>query len=91
MRLSSLCGQLQTIATGERIYFTIVRGHPEHDPEDGSIIDLIYFTLLFFRCGNIAAILELDENLQRNFPIFEAAPQEQRGLPSKKPQPDYFL
>ena len=28
-----------------------------------------------YRCGNVAAILELDENLQRDFTIFEAAPQ----------------
>ena len=49
---------------------------------------------LFFhpcRCGNVAAILELDEHLQRDFTIFEAAPQESRGIPSKKPQADYFL
>jgi serine/threonine-protein phosphatase 4 catalytic subunit len=28
-----------------------------------------------YRCGNVAAILELDENLHRDFTIFEAAPQ----------------
>lgn len=28
-----------------------------------------------YRCGNVAAILELDENLNRDFTIFEAAPQ----------------
>lgn len=86
-----------------------------------------------YRCGNVAAILELDENLERDFTIFEAAPQvslgvfpwilaarlddqpsnlnlttfnltsdqmltstflstqENRGVPCKKPQPDYFL
>jgi len=44
-----------------------------------------------YRCGNVAAILELDENLHRDFTIFEAAPQETRGVPSKKPQADYFL
>lgn len=27
-----------------------------------------------YRCGNIAAILELDENLKKNFKIFEASP-----------------
>ena len=32
-----------------------------------------------YRCGNVAAILELDEHLARNFTIFEAAPQEARG------------
>ena len=44
-----------------------------------------------YRCGNVAAILELDEHLQRDFTIFEAAPQESRGIPCKKPQPEYFL
>ena len=28
----------------------------------------------YCRCGNVAAILELDENLQNDFLIFEAAP-----------------
>ena len=27
------------------------------------------------RCGNVAAILQLDESLGKTFPIFEAAPQ----------------
>eukprot|EP01059_Diplonema_ambulator_P035017 TRINITY_DN812_c0_g1_i5.p2 TRINITY_DN812_c0_g1~~TRINITY_DN812_c0_g1_i5.p2 ORF type:complete len:308 (+),score=64.33 TRINITY_DN812_c0_g1_i5:116-1039(+) len=44
-----------------------------------------------YRCGNVASILELDEHLQRNYKIFEAAPQEARGVPAKKPTPDYFL
>ncbi|XP_059086024.1 serine/threonine-protein phosphatase 4 catalytic subunit [Tigriopus californicus] len=44
-----------------------------------------------YRCGNVAAILELDEELCRGFTIFEAAPQESRGIPCKKPQADYFL
>ena len=39
----------------------------------------------FTRCGNVAAILELDENLSKNYKIFEAAPQEARGVPAKKP------
>ena len=34
-----------------------------------------------YRCGNVAAILELDEHLNKNFKIFEAAPQEARGVP----------
>jgi len=44
-----------------------------------------------YRCGNIAAVLELDEKLGRNYKKFEAAPQESRGIPAKKPAPDYFL
>lgn len=44
-----------------------------------------------YRCGNVAALLELDENLDKNFKVFEAAPQEARGVPAKKAAPDYFL
>eukprot|EP01088_Endostelium_zonatum_P008954 TRINITY_DN22139_c0_g1_i1.p1 TRINITY_DN22139_c0_g1~~TRINITY_DN22139_c0_g1_i1.p1 ORF type:complete len:317 (-),score=64.94 TRINITY_DN22139_c0_g1_i1:37-951(-) len=44
-----------------------------------------------YRCGNVAAILELDENCNKNFKIFEAAPREVRGVPAKKPVPEYFL
>lgn len=44
-----------------------------------------------YRCGNIAAILELDENLNRSFKIFEAASAESRGIPTKRSQPIYFL
>jgi len=44
-----------------------------------------------YRCGNVAAILELDEHRIQNFKIFEAAPQEARGIPAKRPSPDYFL
>ena len=28
-----------------------------------------------YRCGNVAAILEFDEHLRKNYKIFEAAPQ----------------
>jgi serine/threonine-protein phosphatase 4 catalytic subunit len=44
-----------------------------------------------YRCGNVAAILELDENLNKEFRVFDAAPQESRGALAKKPAPDYFL
>ena len=44
-----------------------------------------------YRCGNVAAILELDENLNRFYKKFEAAPSDERGVPAKKSVPDYFL
>jgi len=44
-----------------------------------------------YRCGNTAAILELDEQLGRRFKVFEAAPQEARGAQAKRAAPDYFL
>ena len=44
-----------------------------------------------YRVGNIAAILQLDDNLNRSYKIFDAAPPEKRGLIGKHPVPDYFL
>ncbi|XP_952661.1 serine/threonine protein phosphatase pp-x isozyme 1, putative [Theileria annulata] len=44
-----------------------------------------------YRCGNIASIMEVDENLNCNFKKFEAVPPDKRGIPAKKPLPDYFL
>ena len=44
-----------------------------------------------YRCGNIASIMEIDEHLNKTYRIFEAAPQEVRGVPAKKQVPDYFL
>jgi serine/threonine-protein phosphatase 4 catalytic subunit len=44
-----------------------------------------------YRCGNVAAILELDENLKSYYKIFEAAPQDARGVPEKRAAPEYFL
>uniref|UniRef100_A0A0G4FV29 Serine/threonine-protein phosphatase n=1 Tax=Chromera velia CCMP2878 TaxID=1169474 RepID=A0A0G4FV29_9ALVE len=44
-----------------------------------------------YRCGNIAAVLEFDEHLNQQFKTFDAAPAEVRGVPAKKPAPDYFL
>jgi serine/threonine-protein phosphatase 4 catalytic subunit len=44
-----------------------------------------------YRCGNVAAILQMDENLERSFAIFEAAPQECRGSSQRSPVQSYFL
>ncbi|KAI9482952.1 MAG: serine/threonine-protein phosphatase 4 catalytic subunit [Benjaminiella poitrasii] len=45
-----------------------------------------------YRCGNIAAILELDDYLTKQYKLFEAAPQQElRDAPQTKSLPDYFL
>lgn len=44
-----------------------------------------------YRCGNVAAILDLGEDLSRKYIIFKAAPQDNRGPPIKKVLPEYFL
>jgi len=44
-----------------------------------------------YRCGNVAAIMEVDEDLGQSFKIFDAAPAEARGAPSKQAPAAYFL
>merc|ERR1712217_650424 len=44
-----------------------------------------------YRCGNVAAVLEFDEHVNKFFRIFEAAPADVRGVPARKLVPDYFL
>lgn len=47
-----------------------------------------------YRCGNVAAILQIDDNLERNYKVFEAQITELQGsklMPMKRPVPEYFL
>ena len=44
-----------------------------------------------YRCGNVASIMECDEDLEKEFKIFEAAPTDLRIQPTKKDIPEYFL
>ncbi|EIE91567.1 hypothetical protein G6F46_005048 [Rhizopus delemar] len=45
-----------------------------------------------YRCGNVAAILQLDEHLNTEYKMFDAAPQQDtKGTPNKSNLPDYFL
>eukprot|EP01064_Diplonema_japonicum_P019608 TRINITY_DN2834_c8_g1_i1.p1 TRINITY_DN2834_c8_g1~~TRINITY_DN2834_c8_g1_i1.p1 ORF type:complete len:334 (+),score=43.94 TRINITY_DN2834_c8_g1_i1:83-1003(+) len=44
-----------------------------------------------YRCGNVASILKFDEKLNKTYQIVDAAPQETRGIPAKKPALEYFL
>jgi hypothetical protein len=50
-------------------------GPPQITATGKYLITSYMYLYLLCRCGNVAAILELDENLNRNYKIFEAAPQ----------------
>lgn len=44
-----------------------------------------------YRCGNIAAIMELDTFLAKRFVTFKESEQDNRGIANKKILPEYFL
>jgi len=43
-----------------------------------------------YRCGNVASILALDENLNRDFKIFKEVPESSRVVPART-APSYFM
>ena len=47
-----------------------------------------------YRCGNVAAVMEVSDNSKRGYNTFTAAPECERAIPdfaSHKDGPDYFL
>ena len=44
-----------------------------------------------YRCNNVASIMKIDEKLNYEFKIFEAASHEHRTTATKKTIPEYFL
>ena len=73
-----------------RAHQLVMEGHKEMF--NNSLVTIWSAPNYIYRCGNVAAILELDEHCQQSFKIFEAAPQDARGIPNQKqPQLDYFL
>jgi len=79
MKLSLLFGQHLIIVIGKYYLFLNL------------VILNSWINVFIISCGNIAAILELNETLQRGFIIFEAAVQVRREMPTKKHTADYFL
>ena len=44
-----------------------------------------------YRCGNVASVLELDEQLNCEFKVFKEAPHELHHVTMRKITPSYFL
>ena len=42
-------------------------------------------------CGNVAAIMKIDEHMNKEFVIFQESPANARGPAPAKQAPDYFL
>lgn len=57
----------------------------------GSLVTVWSAPNYCYRCGNVASILSIDDDLNRNYKVFEAVNQDMGKLPNKKPVVDYFI
>lgn len=58
---------------------------------NGSLVTVWSAPNYCYRCGNVASILAIDDDLKRNYQVFEAVNQNMSKLPNKKPLVDYFI
>ena len=58
--------------------------------DGGSVLTVWSAPNYCYRCGNVAAIMQVEGHLEQTFSIFRAAPNELRG-PTPKSTPEYFL
>jgi serine/threonine-protein phosphatase 2A catalytic subunit len=58
---------------------------------NGNVVTLFSAPNYCYRCGNKAAIMEIDDNLNLQMSQFDPAPREESKLVLKSSIPDYFL
>lgn len=62
---------------------------------DGGLVTVWSAPNYCYRCGNVAAVLRINDDMNKEYTIFEAVQARDSGgnliLPTKKPQMDYFL
>ncbi|PVH21839.1 hypothetical protein CXQ85_000832 [Candidozyma haemuli] len=57
----------------------------------GSLVTVWSAPNYCYRCGNIASILSINDNLEREYKVFDAVNKDTNMMPSKKPVVDYFI
>jgi len=77
--LSKICRAHQLVMEGYKSHF------------DDLVITVWSAPNYCYRCGNVAAIMRVDEGLRQEFVIFQDAPVADRGMAPKSMVPEYFL
>ena len=72
-----------------RAHQLIMEGYKIHF--NGKLITIWSAPNYCYRCGNQAAIMKLDANLNKQFENFEASEEDYKPAPKKKELPQYFL
>ncbi len=87
-KVGNFC-HLNNVSLIARAHQLVMEGYKEMF--GGSLVTVWSAPNYCYRCGNVAAILEVGDDLSRNYSVFEAATEDANNIPTKKPMADYFL
>ncbi|KAL9666197.1 hypothetical protein QQ045_000521 [Rhodiola kirilowii] len=79
-----------TIHFQELKYFLNITMYPENNLQEKNVVTVFSAPNYCYRCGNMAAILEIGDNMEQNFLQFDPAPRQIEPDATRK-TPDYFL
>ena len=88
--ISAAFNQRNGLTTVARAHQLVMEGY--NWSHEGAVVTIFSAPNYCYRCGNQAAILEVDENLQQQqFLQFDPAPRRGEPIASGRKAPDYFL
>lgn len=66
--------------------------YPQYHFQQKSVVTVWSAPNYCYRCGNVASIMNVGEDLEPKFSIFSAVPEDQRAVPaSRRGAGEYFL
>lgn len=87
--ISAAFNQRNGLETVARAHQLVMEGY--NWSHEGSVVTIFSAPNYCYRCGNQAAILEVDETCQKNFLQFDPAPRRGEPHSAGRKTPDYFL
>ena len=61
-----------------------------HTAAAATVLINLFLPMQHHRCGNVAAILQFDEKLHRNFLLFNEVPESEQSMPPRTTVPYFF-
>lgn len=86
--VEKFCHKNETLLIA-RAHQLVMEGYKEMF--SGSLVTVWSAPNYCYRCGNIASILSIDDNLNREYQVFEAVNKDLTLVHTKKPVVDYFI
>jgi hypothetical protein len=71
-------------------YDTQTHTHTHTQQQQQHVLMNLFLPMQHHRCGNVAAILQFDEKLHRNFLLFNEVPESEQSMPPRTTVPYFF-